>query len=93
MFDAYKVHGGRGEVYHNHNIDVVYTREAETADTYIVKTAHRLSNKGNVTVATSDGIIQVIILGDGAHRLSARDFEAQVKQSAQELREKYHLDH
>lgn len=93
VFDAYKVHGGRGEVYHNHNIDVVYTREAETADTYIVKTAHKLSNKGNVTVATSDGIIQIIILGDGAHRLSARDFEAQVKQSAQELREKYHLDH
>lgn len=91
VFDAYKVHGGRGEVYHYHNIDVVYTREAETADTYIVETAHKLSNKGSVTVATSDGIIQVIIMGDNARRMSARDLEEDVARRRQDLRDRYNL--
>lgn len=73
VFDAYKVKGNQGEVGMYHNIHVVYTKEAETADQYIEKTVHRIGHNGNVTVASSDGLEQIIIMGAGAHRLSARD--------------------
>lgn len=91
VFDAYKVRGGQREVYHRHNIDIVYTKEAETADTYIMKTAHDLKDRGNVTVATSDGIIQMIIFGGGARRMSARELEDEVTNAAEELRSRYDL--
>ena len=70
VFDAYKVRGGRGEVIHVGGIDVIYTKEAETADLYIEKAAHELSKKYKVTVATSDAVEQVIIYGAGAYRMS-----------------------
>ena len=73
-------------------MDIVYTKEAETADTYIMKTAHNLKDKGNVTVATSDGIIQMIIFGAGARRMSARELEDEVIQSAEDLRSRYNLE-
>lgn len=71
VFDAYKVPGGREEVIRYHNIYVVYTKESETADQYIEKTVHDLGKNHQVTVATSDGLEQMIILGEGAVRMSA----------------------
>lgn len=74
VFDAYKVKGSQGEVQKYHNIYVVYTKEAETADQYIEKTTHEIGRKYKVTVATSDALEQVIVMGQGAYRMSARDF-------------------
>ena len=74
VFDAYKVKGNQGEVQKYHNIYVVYTKEAETADQYIEKTTHEIGRKYKVTVATSDALEQVIVMGQGAYRISARDF-------------------
>ena len=85
VFDAYKVKGGRGTVEKYHNIHVVYTREAETADAYIEKTTYELGKEYRVRVATSDGVEQVIILGHGALRLSARAFRQEVEQAMGEL--------
>ncbi|MDO4650623.1 MAG: TetM/TetW/TetO/TetS family tetracycline resistance ribosomal protection protein [Eubacteriales bacterium] len=75
VFDAYKIEGHAEEVLKYHNIYVVYTKEAETADQYIEKTVHKLSKDYKVTVATSDGLEQVIIMGQGALRMSARDLK------------------
>ena len=86
VFDAYRVEGGQGEVFRYHNIYVVYTREAETADQYIEKTVHEIGKQYQVTVATSDATEQVIIMGQGGRRLSARDLEEEVRAAAQELR-------
>ena len=74
VFDAYKVRGGRGEVIHVGGIDVIYTKEAETADLYIEKAAHELSKRYKVTVATSDAVEQVIIYGaeSGRKRVTRR---------------------
>ena len=79
VFDAYKVEGHQEEVVPYHNIYVVYTREAETADQYIEKTVHRIGREHQVTVATSDGLEQVIILGQGAHRLSAQGLKQEIE--------------
>lgn len=87
VFDAYKVKGNKGEVEDVHNIKVVYTKEAETADTYIEKTSHELSRKHRVRVATSDGAEQLIILGNGAQRVSAREFLKEVEQVESAIRE------
>ena len=88
VFDAYKVEGGTGSVQKYHNIYVVYTKEAETADQYIEKTAHEIGHKYDVTVATSDGLEQVIIRGQGCKLLSARElFEEILQARAQVLEE------
>ncbi len=79
VFDAYKVKGNTGSVEKIHNIDVVYTKEAETADMYIEKTSHELSKKHRVRVATSDSLEQIIILGGGATRISADEFLHEIK--------------
>lgn len=78
VFDAYKVVGGIGEVLKYHNIHVVYTKEAETADQYIEKLAHKIGRKYRVTVATSDGLEQLIIRGQGCQLLSAKDLKEEV---------------
>ena len=91
VFDAYKVPGNPGEVQKYHNIHVVYTREAETADQYIEKTVHDMAREHQVTVATSDGMEQIIIMGQGARRISARDLLAEIRESRRELRA-LHLD-
>jgi len=81
VFDAYKVKGNPGSVEKVNGIYVVYTREAETADAYIEKATYDLGRHHRVRVATSDGLEQVIILGHGALRLSARAFKAEVEQA------------
>jgi len=80
VFDAYRVPRNTGAVSKFHDMYVVYTKEAETADQYIEKTTYRLAGRRRVRVATSDGIEQLIILGHGAERVSARLFEDEVRQ-------------
>ncbi len=86
VFDAYKVKGNRGSVEKYNDIYVVYTKEAETADAYIEKTVKEMGKKYRVTVATSDRLEQMIVVGEGAHRLSARDFYAEVERVNEEIR-------
>ena len=87
VFDAYKVKGNQGEVQKYHNIYVVYTKEAETADQCIEKTTHEIGRKYKVTVATSDALEQVIVMGQGAYRISARDFYEEVERTEKQIRE------
>ncbi len=89
VFDAYKLEGFPGEVQRYHNIYVVYTKEAETADQYIEKTAHEIGRKYHVTVATSDGTEQVIIRGQGCSLLSAKELREEVELVNRELRKEY----
>ena len=89
VFDAYKVRGGVEEVLTFHNITVIFTREAETADQYIEKAARELVKRYRVSVATSDAVEQVIIFGAGAHRLSARDLLERIIRAEEDVREKY----
>ncbi len=91
VFDAYRVIGHKTEVFDYHNIHVVYTKEAETADQYIEKFAHTHAKKYNVTVATSDGLEQIIIRGEGCRLLSAMDLKEEMERTMQQLREKYQL--
>lgn len=86
VFDAYKVPHGTGEVSRYHNIYIVYTREAETADMYIEKTTYQLAKQRRVRVITSDGAEQLIILGHGALRVSARSFREEVERTNGEIR-------
>ncbi len=87
VYDAYKVKNNPGEVERYHNIDIVYTKERETADMYIEKTSHRLSKNNRVRVATSDGLEQLIILGGGALRISASDLRAEIKEAESEIKD------
>ena len=87
VFDAYKVKGNTGSVEKIHNINVVYTKEAETADMYIEKTTHELGKKHRVRVATSDNLEQIIILGNGATRISADEFLHEVKSAEKAIME------
>lgn len=87
VFDAYRVKGSRREVERVGNIDVVYTKEAETADMYIEKVTHELSKNHRVRVATSDNLEQVIILGGGALRMSAAELRAEVMNAEAAIRE------
>lgn len=91
VFDAYKVPGHPGQVQKYHNIHVVYTKEAETADQYIEKTVHKIGRSCRVTVATSDALEQVIILGQGAQRMSAPGLLEEVQLAVREMRAE-HLD-
>ena len=84
VFDAYKVKGNPGNVSKYHNIYVVYTKEAETADQYIEKTVHEIGRKYHVTVATSDALEQMIIWGQGATRLSAQGLREEVQSVGKE---------
>ena len=84
VFDAYKVKGNPGSVMKYHNIHVVYTKEAETADQYIEKTVHKIAKKNEVTVATSDALEQMIIWGSGASRMSALGLRAEVENMGRE---------
>ena len=90
VFDAYKVEGHVEEIVTYHNIYVVYTKEAETADQYIEKTVHRIGRQYQVTVATSDGLEQVIIMGQGAHRISAQGLKKEIEDTEKTAREEWH---
>ena len=86
VFDAYKVEGNPGEVLKYHNIYIVYTKEAETADQYIEKTVRRITRSADVSVATSDALEQVIILGQGGRRMSAAGLKEEVELALREMR-------
>ena len=86
VFDAYKVKGNHREIEKVNNITVVYTKEAETADMYIEKASLDLAKKHKVRVVTSDALEQVIILGNGALRVSSREFQAEVKSAEENIR-------
>ena len=85
VFDAYKVKGNPGSVEQVHNIHVVYTKEAETADSYIEKATHDLGKRHRVRVVTSDYQEQIIILGNGALRISALEFQEEYKRVEQAI--------
>ena len=87
VFDAYKVRGGAREVEKYHNLYVVYTREAETADMYIERATHELAKEHRTRVVSSDGAEQIIVMGHGALRVSARAFEEEVRAVEKEIRE------
>ena len=87
VFDAYKVRGGAREVEKYHNLYVVYTREAETADMYIERATHELAREHRTHVVSSDGAEQIIVMGHGALRVSARAFEEEVNAVEKEIRE------
>ncbi len=89
VFDAYKVIGFPGEMQNYHNIHVVYTKEAETADQYIEKLAYKIGNKYHVTVATSDNLIQLIIMGQGCKRMSATELKEEIEEINQQIRKEY----
>lgn len=90
VFDAYRVKGNPGSVERYHNIDVVYTKEAETADQYIEKVTHEMSRKNHlVRVATSDGLEQIIIMGAGAVRVPATEFYEEVRAAKEDMRENF----
>ena len=89
VFDAYRIKGHREEVVDYHNIHVVYTREAETADAYIERTTHDMAKEHQVTVATSDRLEQMIVVGDGARRISARELETEVERINREAMEQF----
>ena len=91
VFDAYRVKGHDTEIYDYHNIHVVFTKEAETADQYIEKFAHENGRKYYIRVATSDGLEQIIIRGQGCHLVSAREFEQEVLSLEEQLRVNYNL--
>lgn len=81
VYDAYKVRGGKEHAFDYHNIHVVYTREAQTADAYIEKFAHNNAKNFDITVATSDGLEQIIIRGEGCSLISSRELIAQLGSS------------
>lgn len=89
VFDAYKVQGQELGVQKYHNIYVVYTKEAETADQYIEKVVHEIGRKYHVTVATSDNVEQVVTLGQGGKLLSARELRMEVEEVQRQIREEY----
>lgn len=89
VFDAYRVSGHNTEFLDYHNIHVVYTKEAETADHYIERFAHEHGKKNYVRVATSDGLEQIIIIGQGCHLVSAREFEEEVHDMEEHIRNEY----
>ena len=103
VFDAYRVEGYTMEIQKYHNIHVVYTKEAETADQYIEKVVQQIGRKYNVTVATSDGVEQVVTLGQGGRLISAREFREEVEivrrqiheeaENHRESRKNYLFDH
>lgn len=87
VFDAYKVKGNLGEMFDYHNIHVVYTKEAETADSYIEKLTHKIARDYHVTVATSDGLIQLITRGQNCVVMSARELKEEVERVNATIRE------
>lgn len=86
VFDGYKTKGNPGSMVHYNNIDIVYTKEAQTADQFIEMLAQQMGRKCFIRVATSDAVEQVIILGKGAVRMSARELEREVAIAEQDIR-------
>jgi len=94
VFDAHLVPGGIGSVSEHNNVKIVFTKEAETADRYIEQAAYKLSKESRrdrITVATSDALEQLIILGQGASRISAKDMWAEIAKTKNQLRQ-HHIE-
>lgn len=89
VFDAYRVPDNPGSKEEYHNIQVVYTKEAETADQYIEKLVHEAGKRYDITVATSDALEQLIVFGAGAGRMSGRNLKEEIERTEQKLREQY----
>lgn len=89
VFDGYKVKDNKGERFPYDDIEVVYTKEGETADAHIEKLTHEIARKHKVTVVTSDGLEQIVTMGQGAIRMSSRDFKLEVERVNEHLRENY----
>lgn len=89
VFDAYKVKGNIGTSEQIHNVHVVYTKEAQTADMYIERTTHELSQNYNVIVATSDALEQMIVIGHGARRMSSRELKLEVESLTSRQKEEF----
>lgn len=89
MFDAYRVEGHPEEVINYHNIYMVYTKEAQTADHYIEKFAYDNQKKYHITVATSDGLQQIIIRGSGCDLLSARELQLEIERANKSIQQTY----
>ena len=87
VFDAYRVQGHKTEYFDYHNIHVVYTQEAETADQYIERFTHENAARYEITVATSDGLEQIIIRGAGSRLMSAADLKEEISRSSEETQE------
>jgi predicted RNA-binding protein with PIN domain len=86
-FDAYKRKGGEGSIERSGDVTVVYTKESQTADTYIEKTTHDLAEKNSVRVVTSDMQEQLVILGSGGLRVSAAEFMKEINLTEKEIKE------
>lgn len=84
VFDAYKVSGGTGSVLKYNNIHVIYTKEAETADAYIEKACHEIAKENHVRVVSSDGMVQLIVMGSGALRISSTEFKDMIEEESSE---------
>lgn len=91
VYDAYKVKGHSTEIIPFNNITIVYTKEAQTADQYIEKYAHDNSKKYDITVVTSDGLEQVVVLGNGGHIVSSREFQLDVSRSFRDFNERHNV--
>lgn len=89
VFDGYLVKGNLGSVYQYNNISVVYTKEAETADHYIERVVYNLPRHYRVRVATSDGLEQLIILGSGATRITAKELQMEIAEVENTIRKRY----
>lgn len=89
VFDGYKSKGNLGSVIHYNNIDIVYTKEAVTADQFIEMVAQQMARIHTIRVATSDATEQIIILGKGAARVSAREFKIEVEEVEKSIKEIY----
>lgn len=89
VFDGYQSKGNTGSILHYHNIDIVYTKEAETADQFIEMVAQRMARQCIIRVATSDATEQIVILGKGAVRMSAREFAIEMEETQKRIQEVY----
>lgn len=89
VFDGYKTKGNVGSVIHYNNIDIVYTKEAETADQFIEAVSQQMAKDYRIRVATSDGLEQMIILARGASRISARELRREIKEAEKEIKSLY----
>lgn len=89
VFDGYKTKGTAETIIHYNNIDIVYTKEAQTADQFIERITQEMGRKCTIRVATSDGVEQIIILGRGAARMSARELKIEIEEAEKAIRETY----
>ena len=89
VFDGYKTKGNTGSVIHYNNIDIVYTKEAETADQFIEAVSQQMAKEFRIRVATSDGLEQMIILAKGASRISASELRREIKETDKEIKQMY----